>query len=382
MERFDLKTKIFFGDNALDRLRDNPYEKILVIADPFVVESGMINSLIRRLDEARKEYHVYSDVIPDPPLDKIAYGVQFALNYKPDAIVTVGGGAAIDSAKAIKEFTEKIGKNGKIELIAIPTTSGSGSEVTSYAVVTDTFKNNLKCPIVTDNIIPDEAILDAELTMSVPPTITADTGMDVITHAIEAYVSEKANAFTDALAEKSLELCSKYLVRAYKNGGDVEARQQMHVASCLAGIAFSSCSLGINHSMAHQLGGHFHIPHGRANAILLPHIIAFNSRINTAANELELPACAEKYCAAAAKFGVLGTNKIQILKKLVQHIKDMMFTMNIPMNVSLTGKCSREEYMAAIPAMVQGAMTDGCTEFNPRKTEAAEFAALFIGLWQ
>ena len=381
MDRFDLKTKIFFGDNALDRLRDNPYDRILVIADPFVVESGMINSLTKRLDEAHKEYHVYSDVIPDPPLDKIAYGVQFALGYKPDAIVAVGGGAAIDSAKSIKEFSEKIGKNGEIKLIAIPTTSGSGSEVTSYAVVTDTFKNNLKCPIVTDNIIPNEAILDAELTMSVPPTITADTGMDVITHAIEAYVSEKANAFTDALAEKSLELCAKYLVRAYKNGKDVEARQQMHVASCLAGIAFSSCSLGINHSMAHQLGGHFHIAHGRANAILLPHIIAFNSRIDAVNSDAELPACAAKYCAAAAKFGVTGNGIGDTVRKLVDHIKNMMFTMNIPMTVSLTGKCTKEEYMQAIADMVQGAMTDGCTEFNPRKTEPAEFAALFIGLW-
>ena len=279
MNSFDIKTKIYFGDQALDRLAEIPYERILLITDPFMAESSMFSLVTDPLKKGGKQFEVFKDVVPDPPIEKISLGVDKMLAYKPDAIVAVGGGSAIDSSKSIREFALRVNNYGDVGLIAIPTTSGTGSEVTSFAVVTDP-KEQVKYPLVSRSLTPDEAILDAELVKSVPPAITADTGMDVFTHALEACVSINRNDFSTALAEKAIEICGVFLLRAYLDGNDSHARQKMHSASCLAGLAFNSASLGLNHGMAHQLGSTFHIPHGRANAMLLPHIIEFNSDIN------------------------------------------------------------------------------------------------------
>ena len=279
MKSFEIKTKIFFGEQALDRLKELPYKKILVISDPFVVKSGMIKLITAPIVEAGIEFDIFSDVVPDPPIEKISLGVKRLLEYRPEAIVAVGGGSAIDSSKAIREFAQRIDNYGHVALIAIPTTSGTGSEVTSFAVVSDRAAEK-KIPLVSRELTPEETILDAELVRSVPPAVTADTGMDVFTHALEACVSTERNEFATALAEKAIEICGVFLLRAYLDGDDMHARQKMHVASCLAGLAFNSTSLGLNHGMAHQLGAMFHIPHGRANAMLLPHIIEFNSDIN------------------------------------------------------------------------------------------------------
>ena len=264
MNSFDIKTKIYFGDQALDRLAEIPYERILLITDPFMAESSMFSLVTDPLKKGGKQFEVFKDVVPDPPIEKISLGVDKMLAYKPDAIVAVGGGSAIDSSKSIREFALRVNNYGDVGLIAIPTTSGTGSEVTSFAVVTDP-KEQVKYPLVSRSLTPDEAILDAELVKSVPPAITADTGMDVFTHALEACVSINRNDFSTALAEKAIEICGVFLLRAYLDGNDSHARQKMHSASCLAGLAFNSASLGLNHGMAHQLGATFHIPHGRAD---------------------------------------------------------------------------------------------------------------------
>ena len=235
MNTFEMKTAIHFGNNALDRLKEIPYKRVLVITDPFVVQSSMINLITAPLNSAGIEYDIFHDVVPDAPIDKIAEGVKKFLQYQPEAVIAVGGGSAIDSSKAIREFALKINNYGKVGLIAIPTTSGTGSEVTSFAVVNDTTAH-IKYPLIADSLTADEAILDAELVKSVPPAITADTGMDVFTHALESYVSTQHNEFSAALAEKAVEICGEFLLRAYLDGSDMHARQKMHVASCLAGL--------------------------------------------------------------------------------------------------------------------------------------------------
>ncbi|MDD3340440.1 MAG: iron-containing alcohol dehydrogenase, partial [Lachnospiraceae bacterium] len=276
MKTFEIKTVIHFGDNALERLTHLPYKRVLVITDPFIAKGPMISMITDPLKKGGIEYDIFTDVVPDAPVEKIVEGVKKFLEYQPEAVVAVGGGSSIDSSKSIREFALKINNYGEVGLIAIPTTSGTGSEVTSFAVVNDT-QAQIKYPLVSPSLTADEAILDAELVKSVPPSITADTGMDVFTHALEAYVSTEHNEFSSALAEKSIEICGVFLLRAYLDGNDTHARQKMHVASCLAGLAFNSASLGLNHGMAHQLGAQFHIPHGRANAMLLPLIIEYNS---------------------------------------------------------------------------------------------------------
>ncbi len=381
MKSFEIKTKIFFGDQALDRLKELPYERVLVITDPFVVQSKMIEMITTPLKEAGIHYDIFKEVVPDPPIEKISEGVKAMLAYKPQAIVAVGGGSAIDSSKSIREFALKVDRYADVDLIAIPTTSGTGSEVTSFAVVSDRAAER-KYPLVSKSLTPEETILDAELVMSVPPAITADTGMDVLTHAIESCVSIERNEFATALAEKAIEICGVFLLRAYLDGHDVHARQKMHVASCLAGLAFNSTSLGLNHGMAHQLGAMFHIPHGRANAMLLPHIIEFNSDINKHSKSRKeyLPAV-KKYSTVAQILGLSSYNKIMTVRSLVNWVQFMMKEMDIPLSISQMKTISEEEYFAKIDEMAEAALADGCTATNPRVPTKADVVQIYRDLW-
>ena len=381
MNTFEMKTVIHFGNNALDRLKEIPYKRVLVITDPFVVQSSMINLITAPLNSAGIEYDIFHDVVPDAPIDKIAEGVKKFLQYQPEAVIAVGGGSAIDSSKAIREFALKINNYGKVGLIAIPTTSGTGSEVTSFAVVNDTTAH-IKYPLIADSLTADEAILDAELVKSVPPAVTADTGMDVFTHALEACVSTDRNDFATALAEKAIEICGVFLLRAYLDGSDTHARQKMHSASCLAGLAFNSASLGLNHGMAHQLGATFHIPHGRANAMLLPHIIEFNSDINkhSKSQAKYLPAV-ERYKTVARILGLSSYNTIMTVRNLVNWVQFMLKEMDIPLSVSQMGKISKEEYFAEIERMAEAALADGCTATNPRVPSKADVMKIYERLW-
>ncbi len=379
MKSFDIRTKIYFGDNALDRLTEIPYKRILVITDPFIAKSGMLRLITDRLRQSETEFDVFSDVVPDPPLDRITKGVEYLLGFDPDCVIAIGGGSAIDSAKSIREFSTRI--NGKdIALIAIPTTSGTGSEVTSFAVVSDPEKD-MKYPIVSDSMLPTEAILDAELVKSVPASVTADTGMDVFTHATEAYVSVNNNEFSAALAEKAIEICGTFLLRSYLDNNDTHARKKMHVASCLAGLAFNSASLGLNHGIAHAVGAKFHIPHGRANAIVLPHVIEFNSGINKhSKSQKEYPKCVEKYCNIAKLLGVSNFNEITTIRALIGWIQFMNKEMNIPLSFSQCG-IPREEYMAAINEMAEKAVADTCTATNPKHVSKGEVCILLEAMY-
>ena len=333
------------------------------------------------LKRGNKQFEIFKDVVPDPPIEKISEGVKKMLEYRPDAIVAVGGGSAIDSSKSIREFALRVDHYAEVGLIAIPTTSGTGSEVTSFAVVTDPAEK-VKYPLVSYSMMPDEAILDAELVKSVPPSVTADTGMDVFTHALEACVSINRSDFSNALAEKAIEICGVFLLRAFLDGSDMHARQKMHSASCLAGLAFNTASLGLNHGMAHQLGATFHIPHGRANAMLLPHIIEFNSDINkhSKSRETYLPAV-KRYATVAQILGLSSYNKIMTVRSLVNWVQFMLKEMDIPLSISQIGTISEEEYFGAIDRMADAALADACTATNPRVPTKDDVIRIYKNLW-
>ncbi len=381
MRSFEIKTKVFFGDQALDRLAEIPYNKVLIITDPFMAQSSMFNLVTDPLKRANKEFEIFKDVVPDPPIEKISEGVKKMLEYKPDVLVAVGGGSAIDSSKSIREFALRVEPYAEVGLIAIPTTSGTGSEVTSFAVVSDP-KEKMKYPLVSEHLTPDEAILDAELVKSVPPAITADTGMDVFTHALEACVSTNRSDFTNALSEKAIEICGVFLLRAYLDGNDTHARQKMHSASCLAGLAFNTASLGLNHGMAHQLGATFHIPHGRANAMLLPHIIEFNSDINKhSKSQKEYLPAVKRYATVAQILGLSSYNKIMTVRSLVNWVQFMLKEMDIPLSISQMGTISKEEYFNAIDRMADAALADACTATNPRVPTKEDVVKMYQNLW-
>ncbi|WLD28205.1 NAD-dependent methanol dehydrogenase [Clostridioides difficile] len=361
MNNFEIKTKIKFGEGALKALQELKDKHVLIITDPFMVKSKTIDKITFNL--INSTYQVFEEIVPDPPIETIVAGVEKFKSMNPDIIISLGGGSAIDAAKSIMDFSKKILNANDIEFIAIPTTSGTGSEVTSFSVITDNQKG-CKYPLVSDDLLPNMAILDPELVKTVPNFITADTGIDVLTHAIEAYVSTNANDFSDALAEKAIKLVFKYLLKAYKDGNDIEAREKMHNASCLAGMAFNQTSLGINHSIAHVLGGKFHIPHGRTNSILLPHVIEYNSSIIGYTN-IAYSDTAIKYAQIAELVG-FGNGNIRIaVKNLVNEIKKLQKEMNMPTKLTQC-KLSLEDIINEEREIARLAIKDTCTLTNPK----------------
>lgn len=368
MQRFKLKTEICFGENALEVLKNVKAESAVVFTDAFLTKNGTADR-IRGLLTSCGKVAIYSDVKPDPPIELVASGLKFLTDHDADLVVAVGGGSSIDAAKSTvhvaRNYTHK-----KIRLIAIPTTSGTGSEVTQFAVISDT-QAGKKIPLVDESLLPEMAVLSSELTASVPPAVTADTGFDVLTHALEAYVSTASNDFSDALAEKSVELFSDYVVRAYKNGNDLVAREKMHTASCLAGIAFNEASLGLNHGIAHALGACFHIPHGRANAIMLPHVIRYNT-------ELDIKFCVKDECPAADKLEGLArrlgypANSPDIgVRNMIHKIKEFQNWLNIPTTLGEAG-VTKAQYEEVKEHIIESALADACTVTNPRKPTPAD----------
>lgn len=361
MYNFEIKTKISCGIGALESLKDITNKKIFIITDPFMIESKTIDKILINLEG--NDCNIFSEIVPDPPIEIVVKGMEKIKDYSPDIIIALGGGSAIDAAKAIMDFSKQIFKINEIEFIAIPTTSGTGSEVTSFSVITDAQKGT-KYPLVSADLIPNKAILDPELVKTVPNFITADTGMDVLTHAIEAYVSTDSNDFSDALAEKAIKLVHEYLIDAYKDGSNLEAREKMHNASCMAGLAFNQASLGLNHGIAHIVGAKFHIPHGRTNSILLPYVIEYNANIS-GYNNASYSDTAKKYAQIAKMLGLESSNVRLGVKNLVNEIKKMQKSMNMPMRLT-DCKVNKVDVENLLPEIAQLALKDGCTKTNPR----------------
>ena len=308
---------------------------------------------------------------PDPDIATVTKGIEKMLEFQPQVLFALGGGSPIDAAKAMNWLSVQGGLDKKRTFVAIPTTSGTGSEVSRFSVISDPEKA-AKYPLVSDELLPDAAILDAELVRSVPPAVTADTGIDVLTHAIEAFVSTGANDFTDAAAEKAMKLVRSNLMKVYKNPDDLEARQKMHHASCLAGLAFSNAGLGLNHGMAHTLGAHFHIPHGRANGILLPYVMAFNAGCHQ-----QLTPVAARYARIARVLRLDGPSVRQSAFSVVRTTKQYIKRLQIPDSIEAAG-VSREEFDAALDEMAEAAYQDACTRTNPRACSVEDIKEVFL----
>lgn len=369
LDKFDLHTKIFIGSASFDKMLEQR-RRVFIVTDKFMHESGRVSYLTDKIKAEGAKWEIFSDVTPDPDIETVTAGVAKILEFQPDTVIALGGGSPIDAAKAIVYFAAKQIDLRDCPFVAVPTTSGTGSEVSKFAVITDRARG-IKYPLIDDTLLPDYAVLDAELTCSVPPKVTADTGLDVLTHAIEAFVCTEANAFTDALAEKSVKLVDHYLLLAYKEPDNREARQGMHNASCLAGAAFSNAGLGLCHSMAHAMGAQFHIPHGRANAILLPVVMSFNAGCETT-----LTPVATRYAELASLIGMGATSMRQSALNLIHMVRRLQQRMGVPQCIKDAG-VSAEDFEAALNTMADAALADRCTATNPKPCTKEDIIELY-----
>ena len=405
MQWFKIPEKIYFEAGSVSYLAKMPnISRALIVTDPMMVQLGYVEKVTKQLakNANKVKIEVFSDVEPDPDLTTVRKGTEMMNQFKPDVIVALGGGSALDAAKGMWLFYEQpeadfiamaqkfadirkrvykfptLGK--KAQMVSIPTTSGTGSEVTSFAVISDK-ANNMKYPLADYELTPNVAIVDPDFVMSVPPTPTADTGLDVLTHAIEAYVSILASDYTDALALKAIQLVFEYLPRSYKNGAkDPVAREKMHNASTIAGMAFTNAFLGINHSLAHKLGGEFHIVHGRANAILLPHVIEYNGSTNPSKfvvfPKYEKYIAPQKFQEIAKALGLPASTPEEGVKSLANAVRNLMKEINIPLTIKEMG-IDEKTYLAKINDLAYKAFEDQCTTANPRLPKVTELEELY-----
>ena len=392
MQWFKVPEKIYFEAGSISYLEKMPdISKAFIVTDQSMVDLGYVDKILYHLRKRDQYVHsrIFSDVEPDPSFETIKRGVADMNEFEPDVIIALGGGSAMDAAKGmwlfyehpdadveglklkfmdIRKRTYKFPKLGvKAKMVSIPTTSGTGSEVTSFAVISDKQKN-IKYPLADYELTPDVAIIDPDLVMTLPKSLTADTGMDVLTHALEAYVSVMASDYTDGLAEKAVELVFKYLPIAYEDGSNREAREKMHNASCIAGMAFTNAFLGVNHSIAHKLGGEYHIPHGRANAIILPYVVKYNGSKPTKMvswPKYETYIADEKYANLARRLGLPASNTEEGVNSLVKAIQELMAKLNEPTTIKDCG-ISEEEFFSKIDMLADRAFEDQCTGVNPR----------------
>ena len=405
MQWFKVPPKIYFEEDSIQYLEKmEGISRAFIVTDPVMVQLGNVNKILHYLRKREQYCHseIYSDVESDPSVECIMRGVEAMRAFNPDVIIAIGGGSAIDAAKGMWLFYEhpetsfdglrqrfldirkrafKFPKLGaKTKLVAIPTTSGTGSEVTSFSVITDKKNGNIKYPLADYALTPDVAIIDPQFTRSMPKSIVADTGLDVLTHAIEAYVSVMASDYTDGLALQATEMVFHYLKASYN--GDNLAREKMHNASCIAGMAFTNAFLGLNHSMAHKLGGEFHIPHGRANAILLPYVIAYNATRPTkfaAFPKYKEYIADERYAKLAWRCGLcnVGTETQTAVNSLIDAVRNLMKATDRPMTIRDCG-ISEEEFLAKVDELSYKAFEDQCTTANPVYPLVSEIKELYL----
>ena len=384
MSRFTLPRDLYHGENALEALKTLTGKRaVVVVGGGSMKRFGFLDKVEAYLKEAGMEVKLFEGVEPDPSVETVMKGAAVMREFQPDWIVSIGGGSPIDAAKAMWAFYEYpdvtfedlcIPFNfptlrTKAKFCAIPSTSGTATEVTAFSVITD-YEKGVKYPLADFNITPDVAIVDPSLAETMPKKLTAHTGMDAMTHAIEAYVSTLHCDYTDPLALHAIELISADLIPSYN--GDMAARARMHNAQCLAGMAFSNALLGIVHSMAHKTGAAYtggHIVHGCANAMYLPKVIRFNAKE---------PAAAERYAKIAKFLGLAGTTTDALVDALIAHIQEMNRALDIPTCIkdSEGGIIDEQEFLYKLPSVAELAVGDACTGSNPRSINPEQMAKL------
>ena len=404
MQWFKIPEKIYFEAGSIEYLSKMPdITRAFIVTDESMVKFGYVDKILYQLRKREKYVHseIFAEVESDPSFDTIKKGVEAMNLFNPDVIIALGGGSPIDAAKGmwlfyehpdadieglklkfmdIRKRTYKFPKLGeKAKMVAIPTTSGTGSEVTSFAVITDK-KKNMKYPLADYELTPDVAIVDPDLVMTLPKKMTADTGMDVLTHAIESYISNMASDYTDGLAEKAVELVFENLEEAYVNGSNKVAREKMHNASTIAGMAFTNAFLGINHSLAHKLGAEYHIPHGRANAIILPYVVRYNATKPTkfvSFPKYEYFIADEKIRKLAERVGLPASTKEEGISSFIKAIKDLMEKLEMPKSLKECG-IDEQDFLSKVDMLADRAFEDQCTTANPRLPLVKELKQILL----
>lgn len=404
---FRVPEKIYFKYGslgvALKELRDIGKKKAFIVTDRVLYELGYIDNVTRTLEEMGVDYKIFSDVQPDPTLATAKKGAAEMMAFKPDTIIAVGGGSPMDAAKIMwvlyehpeinfddlamrfmdirKRIFEFPHMGDKAMMVAIPTSAGTGSEVTPFAVITDE-KTGIKYPLADYELTPDMSIIDAELMMNMPKGLTAASGIDALVHAIEAYVSVLASEYTNGLALEAIRLIFKYLPQAYNEGTtNVKAREKMAHASTIAGMAFANAFLGVCHSMAHKLGAEHHIPHGIANALLINETIKFNA-VDAPRKQAAFPQY--KYPNAKWRYGVIsdylrlgGNTEDEKVELLIKEIDELKAKLNIPKTIREAG-VTEEKFYATLDEMSEQAFDDQCTGANPRYPLISEIKQMYI----
>ena len=391
MLRFTLPRDLFHGEDALSSLKNLEGKRaIVVVGGGAMKRNGFLDKAVDYLKEAGMEVALFEGVEPDPSVETVMKGAAAMAEFQPDWIVAMGGGSPIDAAKAMWAFYEypettfedlitpfnfpKL--RTKAKFCAIPSTSGTATEVTAFSVITD-YSKGIKYPLADFNITPDIAIVDPALAETMPPKLTAHTGMDAMTHAVEAYVSTLNCDYTDPLALHAIKMIHNFLKKSYD--GDMSARASMHNAQCLAGMAFSNALLGIVHSMAHKTGAAFtggHIIHGCANAMYLPKVIKFNSKD---------PVAAKRYAEIAKFIDLKGETTEELVDALIAELRSMNDQLDIPQAIKYYGEggvksdtsiIDEKEFMDKLPETAKNAIADACTGSNPRQPSQEEMEKL------
>ncbi|MEG1479903.1 MAG: iron-containing alcohol dehydrogenase [Kiritimatiellia bacterium] len=380
MARFTLPRDIYFGAGAMKELAvlgKSRKRAFIVTGGTSMQKFGFLDQLEKILKDAGLKVKLFEGVEPDPSVETVMKGAKAMLDFKPDVIVAIGGGSPIDAAKAMWVFYEHPEKTfddiktpftmpmlrQKSIFVAVASTSGTATEVTAFAVITD-YSTKVKYPLADFEITPDIAVVDSDLAETMPPKLTAHTGLDALTHAIEAYVALPHSEFSDALAIKSIQMIDDDLYASYV--GDKGARGRMHIAQCLAGMAFSNALLGITHSIAHKIGAQFNLPHGLCNAILQPYVITFNRK-----------ACETRYAEIARALGLPGATEKQLVNVLIDKIRALNESLAIPATLEAAG-VSDELFNTHIDFIAKQAKMDPCTGCNPRKTTAADIKKILV----